>query len=70
MSGREKESRDDSNRSFDPEPAFEDLKPGLETAAKPEGGVAEGHHRLSPRDAKDIPREPLAKRIGRAPKGD
>jgi hypothetical protein len=70
MGARRREPRDERNSSFDPEPVFEELRPGLETGARAEGGVAEGHHRLSPRDSKDIPQEPLAKRIRRAPKGD
>jgi len=65
------ESFDDRNRAFDPESAMEEHRPGLGSTERAKGVGAEGHHhRLTPRDGKDIPQEPLAKRIRSTRKGD
>jgi hypothetical protein len=70
MSERGQERGDERNGSFDPEPVFQELKPGLESDVRHEEPIQDDeHHRLAARDAKDIPREPLAKRIRRS-KGD
>jgi hypothetical protein len=65
MTARSREPSDEGNSSFDVEPVFEELKPGVETAAREVQEAAPGHHRLSPRESKDIPQGPLAKRIHR-----
>jgi hypothetical protein len=71
MSSKRREPRDEDNSSFGSSPSMlEELKPGLESSDGKQRNVTEGHHRLSPRDNKDIPREPLAKRIRNAPKED
>jgi hypothetical protein len=66
MSPDRRDPRDERNSSFDPEPAFQELRPGFETVAETERVVDEAHHRLSPRESKDVPQEPLARRIRRA----
>ena len=66
MSAPRRDPRDEGNSSFDPEPVLEELKAGFQTVGETERGVDEDHHRLSPRESKDVPQEPLAKRIRRA----
>jgi hypothetical protein len=64
---RTRESLDERNSAFDPEPAAEEHRPGMGSSERAEGVEAEGHHhRLMPRDSKDVPQGPLAKRIRKA----
>jgi len=70
MSGRGRDSRDERNTSFDPDQLFDQLRPGFDAGATVKRTVAEGQDRLTPRDSREVPQEPLRTRVRRAPRGD
>ena len=70
MSTRKREPSDERNSSFGSAAAVAEHKPGMESVAARAAEVEEGHHRRSPSDAKKIPQESLAKRIGKPRKGE
>lgn len=76
MPNRNLDKDDEANSSFElPESALENTKPGATYddaggEARPgEAHGAEGHHRLTRRDRKDVPQESLAARMRKASKG-
>ncbi len=70
MSARGRDSSDERNTSFDPDLIFDELRPGFDAGATVKRTVAEGQDRLSPRDSREVPQEPLQKRVRREPRGD
>jgi hypothetical protein len=70
MTSKKFESGDERNAGFGAPEHVVQHKPGFDFApAKHE--VEHGkNHRRQPKDAKDIPQTPLAKRLRRAPKGE
>jgi hypothetical protein len=77
MRSRKPEPGDERNSSFEvPASVLEDLKPGLVYGEEKTGGAAksnapavEDSHRRERHERKDIPTEPLAKRIRKTQKG-
>lgn len=69
MSAPRCHAEDERNSSFDPEPEFEELRPGLVIGKRTKRGAADGDNWLTPRNAEDIPQESLAARIRRGTKG-
>lgn len=77
MHSRKPERGDEENNSFElSESVLEQIKPGSTYGDEKGGGTGathapgtEGHHRLTPRQRKDIPQESLAARIRKASKG-
>jgi hypothetical protein len=69
MTFRKLENSDERNAGFGAPLRVVDHKPGFEVA-QPEQHVDDGKdHRRRPKDAKEIPQTPLAKRIRRATRG-
>ena len=77
MRSRKPQLGDERNSSFEvPASVLEDLKPGLVYGEEKTGGAGKSHapgvedsHRREPHGRKDIPTEPLAKRIRKPQKG-
>jgi hypothetical protein len=63
-------SGDERNAGFGAPENIVHHKPGFDFTHGKQEGEGGKDHRRSPKDAKDIPQEPLAKRLKRPTKGD
>jgi len=62
-------SGDEQNAGFGAPEHLVDHKPGFDLPPAKQGVEDGKDHRRRPKDAKDIPQEPLAKRLRQAPQG-
>jgi hypothetical protein len=69
MTPIKQESGDDRNASFGAPERVVDHKPGFDFSPATQGVEDGKDHRRRPKDAKDIPQTPLAKRLRHVPKG-
>ena len=70
MTSKKSGTGDERDAGFGAPEHVVDHKPGFDrNRAEPEAEQGKDHRR-QPKDAKDIPQTPLAKRLGRATKGE
>lgn len=69
MTPKKPESGDERNASFGAPERVVDHKPGFDLAPTRQEVEDGKDHRRRPKDAKDIPQIPLAKRLRHVPKG-